>query len=196
MNWQASIQALPPLLQERVKNNLARFQEAMGQSDLERVLQAKIIQTLCLVWTASDFVANACLRQPSLLLDLQESGDLFRTYEPDFYTKALEQQLTNITDEATLMAVLRRFRRREMVRIIWRDLAGWASLEEIFEDLSQLAEDCLNSALAYLHHWQGERLGIPYGAHSGRPQALVVLAMGKLGARELNLSSDIDLIFA
>src|SRR5699024_6658014 len=99
-------------------------------------------------------------------------------------------------DEATLMAVLRRFRRREMVRIIWRDLAGWASLEEIFEDLSQLAEDCLNSALTYLHHWQGERLGIPYGAHSGRPQALVVLAMGKLGARELNLSSDIDLIFA
>lgn len=196
MSWQASLQALPSLLQGRVKNNLARFQEAMGQSDLERVLQAKIIQTLCLVWTASDFVTNACIRQPSLLLDLQESGDLFRTYESDFYIKTLEQQLTNITDEATLMAVLRRFRRREMVRIIWRDLAGWASLEEIFEDLSQLAEDCLNSALTYLHHWQGEKLGIPYGAYSGRPQALVVLGMGKLGARELNLSSDIDLIFA
>jgi glutamate-ammonia-ligase adenylyltransferase len=94
------------------------------------------------------------------------------------------------------MATLRRFRRREMVRIIWRDLAGWASLEEVLGDLSQLAEDCLNSALTYLHGWQSKKLGAPYGTESGKPQALIVLAMGKLGARELNLSSDIDLIFA
>lgn len=196
MDWQDSIQVLPPLLQGRIKNDLVRFQEALGRSDLEAILQAKIIETLCLVWVASDFVANSCIRQPLLLLDLQESGDLFRIYEPGFYAKTLEQQLTDIADEAALMATLRRFRRREMVRIIWRDLAGWANLEEVLEDLSQLAEDCLNSALACLHRWQSERLGTPYGACSGRPQTLVILGMGKLGARELNLSSDIDLIFA
>jgi glutamate-ammonia-ligase adenylyltransferase len=196
MNWQANIHALPSLLQGRLKNDLIRLQEALGRSDLETALQAKTTETLCLVWAASEFVASSCIRQPYLLLDLQESGDLFRTYEPDFYVKKLDQQLADIADEIGLMAALRRFRRREMIRIIWRDLAGWANFNEVLEDLSQLAEDCLNSALTCLHRWQSEKLGTPYGIISGKPQALVVLGMGKLGARELNLSSDIDLIFA
>ncbi|BAW79461.1 glutamate-ammonia-ligase adenylyltransferase [Candidatus Nitrosoglobus terrae] len=195
MDWQAKIQELPPLLQGRVKRDLARFQESLNQNGPEIRLQTKTKETLCSVWAASDFVASSCIRQPSLLFDLQESGDLFRTYEPDFYSKALKQQLAHVTNETVLMTVLRRFRRREMVRIIWRDLAGWADLEEILGDLSQLAEDCLNNALTCLHHWQSQELGTPYGFYSGKPQTLVILGMGKLGARELNLSSDIDLMF-
>ncbi|ADJ27102.1 bifunctional [glutamate--ammonia ligase]-adenylyl-L-tyrosine phosphorylase/[glutamate--ammonia-ligase] adenylyltransferase [Nitrosococcus watsonii] len=196
MNWQANIHKLPALLQGRLENDLARFQEALEQKDLEAVLKVKTLETLYLVWGASEFVATTCIRWPSLLLDLQGSGDLFRAYEPNHYAKNLAQQLTDISTETELMIALRRFRQREMVRIIWRDLAGWASLDEVFRELSQLAEACLNRALACLHYWQSEALGTPYGAVSGKPQSMVVLGMGKLGARELNLSSDIDLIFA
>ena len=82
-----------------------------------------------------------------------------------------------------------------MVRIIWRDLAGWADLSETTRDLSAMADTCIQQALAILHQWQSDELGVPRNAE-GREQELLVLGMGKLGARELNLSSDVDLIFS
>jgi glutamate-ammonia-ligase adenylyltransferase len=81
-----------------------------------------------------------------------------------------------------------------MVRIAWRDLAGLAGLEETLGDLTDLAERLVDAALERLHGWQTRRFGEPRDAE-GRPQRLVVLGMGKLGGRELNFSSDIDLIF-
>jgi glutamate-ammonia-ligase adenylyltransferase len=82
-----------------------------------------------------------------------------------------------------------------MVRIIWRDLAGLADLAETLEDLSELADQCIAQSLALLHGWCVAQWGEPRDA-AGRAQRLIILGMGKLGARELNLSSDIDLIFA
>ncbi|MEA3386309.1 MAG: bifunctional [glutamate--ammonia ligase]-adenylyl-L-tyrosine phosphorylase/[glutamate--ammonia-ligase] adenylyltransferase, partial [Thermodesulfobacteriota bacterium] len=81
-----------------------------------------------------------------------------------------------------------------MVRIAWRDLALWADLKETMEDLSSLAEACLKGALSLLHLWQCQELGQP-ADKEGSPQSLVILGMGKIGAGELNFSSDIDLIF-
>ncbi|MEO7557761.1 MAG: bifunctional [glutamate--ammonia ligase]-adenylyl-L-tyrosine phosphorylase/[glutamate--ammonia-ligase] adenylyltransferase, partial [Gammaproteobacteria bacterium] len=94
-----------------------------------------------------------------------------------------------------LAAALRQIRTREMLRIAWRDLAGWAGLDETLADLSALAAACIDSALDKLHTWQSQELGVPKSA-AGIAQSLVVIGMGKLGARELNFSSDIDLIFA
>jgi len=94
-----------------------------------------------------------------------------------------------------LQSILRTVRRREMVRIAFRDLAGWADLAETMTDLSAFADTCLEQTLGILYHWHCLRQGVPTGP-DGQPQHLVVIAMGKLGARELNFSSDIDLIFA
>ena len=99
-----------------------------------------------------------------------------------------------MTDEPGLHKALRLFRRRQMLRIIWRDLSGWADLDETLEDLSALADCCIGQTLALLRTWTEAEIGTPLDA-DGVPQSLVVLGMGKLGARELNLSSDIDLIF-
>jgi glutamate-ammonia-ligase adenylyltransferase len=82
-----------------------------------------------------------------------------------------------------------------MVRIAWRDLAGWADLQETMDCLSFLADSCLNCVESFLYKKLCREYGTPMNAE-GRPQKLVVLAMGKLGAGELNFSSDIDLIFA
>lgn len=147
------------------------------------------------VWLCSDFVTQACLAKPSLLQELQKSSDLVREYGADHYSHALRPQIAGCADEAALMKLLRLFRRREMLRIVWRDLAGSAPLAETLADLSQLADACIDLSLQKLYAWQCANLGTPTSA-AGASQQLVVLGMGKLGGSELNVSSDVDLIFA
>ena len=82
-----------------------------------------------------------------------------------------------------------------MIRIAWRDLAGWADLAETMSELSAFADTCLDQTLRILYQWQSDKHGVPMAA-DGSQRHLVVLGLGKLGARELNFSSDVDLIFA
>lgn len=100
-----------------------------------------------------------------------------------------------ITDEASLKRALRQLRQAVMLRLIARDLNGLANLEEVVETCALLAEVAVNTALAYLERWQREIYGEPL-SENGAAQSLIVAGMGKLGGRELNVSSDIDLIFA
>jgi glutamate-ammonia-ligase adenylyltransferase len=146
------------------------------------------------VWQASDFAAQTCLRYPDLLAALVNAGQLDQVLQAGEMAGQLETALAGVADEDALLPVLRRFRRRQMLRIIWRDICSKASLEETLEDLSELADQCIRQALEHLSSWAQARSGVPRDAQ-GKPQCLVVLGMGKLGARELNLSSDIDLIF-
>jgi glutamate-ammonia-ligase adenylyltransferase len=93
-----------------------------------------------------------------------------------------------------LDAGLRRYRNRQMLRIIWRDLCGLATLAETFSDLTMLAEICLQAAVdGHSRHLQ-EKYGKPR-SEDGSEQQLIVIGMGKLGGEELNLSSDIDVMF-
>ncbi len=143
----------------------------------------------------SDFVSQSCIRNPLMLQDLVQGGDLSRKYSKKAYGARLQQCLPDDLNETSLGMCLRHFRRREMVRIAWRDLAGWADLQETMDCLSTLADSCLNCVETVLYDWLCQEYGTPVNA-DGTPQRLVVLAMGKLGAGELNFSSDIDLIFA
>ena len=127
--------------------------------------------------------------------ELTSSGDIHIIYDCDAYQQRLNSRLVSVSNDVMLKQQLRYFRQREMVRIIWRDLAGWADLSETTRDLSAMADTCIQQALAILHQWQSDELGVPRNAE-GREQELLVLGMGKLGAGELNLSSDVDLIFS
>ncbi len=95
---------------------------------------------------------------------------------------------------AALQCVLRCWRNRYQLWIVYRHLCGWAPLEETTASLSALADVCIDQALVRVHAWEVSNRGQPVGAQSAAPQQLVVLALGKLGANELNLSSDVDLI--
>ena len=94
-----------------------------------------------------------------------------------------------------LPRALRNARRVLMLAVMERDLAGAADLAEVTLAMSVLAEQSIGLALASVADELTARLGIPHGADSGLPQILHVVGMGKLGGRELNVSSDIDLIF-
>ena len=187
------IQSLPSVLQPEVTRHWQAFSAAAQVAGVEPPTGTALAQ-LVTVWASSEFVARVCIREPALLAELLASGDLATRYPPDRYAIRLEGGLVEATDEDRLGVALRRFRRREMVRIAWRDLAGLAALEETLADLTDLAECLVGAALERLHGWQRQRFGEPRDAE-GQPQRLVVLGMGKLGGRELNFSSDIDLIF-
>lgn len=147
------------------------------------------------VFACSEFVAESFARDAILWEDLQRRQALEcgrptggQLCWPSAQRPGLE------TDEAQMQSWLRRWRRREMVRIAWRELAGRASLEETLEDLSAFADEAISVALDWA--WQSccARYGVAQYAEGGE-MPLVVVAMGKLGGRELNYSSDIDLVF-
>ena len=146
----------------------------------------------------SDFYGEQVARQHEWLCSALADGTLLedRDWVAHDWDHALADLLTPAASEHESLAALRTFRHREMLRILWRDHAQLASLEEAFEALSQLADCCIRSALSVATATLEEKYGTPYGTDSGQPQSLVVLGMGKLGGNELNFSSDIDLIFA
>ena len=90
-----------------------------------------------------------------------------------------------------------RFRRRELLRIYLRDIRRLATIAEITEEISNLADAILESALKLARREMDNRFGSPQETdEKGRtPRAFCIAALGKLGSRELNYSSDIDLIF-
>ncbi len=148
------------------------------------------------VSAGSDFVAEQAARSPEAFLDLADSGELERSLQTGELREQLHRSLAECADEDELARLLRRFRNRQQVRIIWRDLSRQADLLETCRDLSELADVCIDEACRWLYPRLCAQFGTPLGKRSGEPQQLVVLGMGKLGAGELNLSSDIDLIFA
>lgn len=132
------------------------------------------------------------LRKDAILLQ-----DLLQNLQKPYQLQEMQNFLAacEISDEITLKKALRQLRSRVMVRMISRDLAGLADLHEVMLTTSQLAECAINNALGYLHGWQAQIFGEPVDA-DGNLQRLIVIGMGKLGGMELNVSSDIDLIFA
>ncbi|MDD1649701.1 MAG: bifunctional [glutamate--ammonia ligase]-adenylyl-L-tyrosine phosphorylase/[glutamate--ammonia-ligase] adenylyltransferase, partial [Methylococcaceae bacterium] len=190
----ALTKTLPESLRPAVLSAWEIFrQNAAERSDDE--LPDHLLQSLPAVWATSPFIAGHCARRPELLFQLSDSGRLARAHAEDEYQRLLDDALSGVTTESELMQALRRFRNREMVRIAWRDIAGWAPLNDTLAEVSLLAETCVQAALDFLFRQACEARGTPLNL-KGAPQNLVVLGMGKLGAHELNFSSDIDLIFA
>ena len=143
------------------------------------------------VFAASDFVAQACARDTELLSDLTGRYAMAaRTAPGDYVARA---PTAGSGSDADMLSALRRWRRREMVRIAWRALAGWAEVEETLTELSDFADAAIRAAVEHARQALTARYGEPRSA-AGAVQPLVVVAMGKLGGRELNFSSDVDLV--
>ncbi|MCY1328506.1 Bifunctional glutamine synthetase adenylyltransferase/adenylyl-removing enzyme [compost metagenome] len=195
-----SLAALPATLKPLAERAGQNFQAAVA--DLPEDLRAGFESWpderhahFARVTAGSDFVAEQVARDPQMFLELAASGELERDLRRGELRAQLEGLLADCADEDELGRRLRRFRRRQQVRIIWRDLTRQADLAGTCRDLSDLADTCIDLAYQWLYLRHCQQFGTPMGRRSNLPQHLVVLGMGKLGAGELNLSSDIDLIF-
>jgi [glutamine synthetase] adenylyltransferase / [glutamine synthetase]-adenylyl-L-tyrosine phosphorylase len=186
---------IPDELNEDFLNKWKTFQKSMKGVQQKPWEDSHIFETLRWVFSLSEFVAKSCTRKPDLLSDLILSKDLAHRYTSETYSEKLKKAISDVRVEDELNRILRQFRQREMVRIAWRDLSGLSDLSETMSDLTALAEAVVSQSLALVYRWQCERYGSPFSSDGSR-QYLIVIGMGKLGARELNFSSDIDLIFA
>ena len=177
-------------------------------SSLLKQYQAGLTQLVA----SSDYAVDILVADANLLPQLLQQNRLATPLNLADYQAWCQEYLTDAqgqppADEASLQRALRLFRRAVMLRLLWRD-AQLAEKEPVWQpaaEVSYLAEVTTEAALTWLENFYAAAWGLPYSrgtsqaqVESGgvKPLRLVVLGMGKLGAGELNLSSDIDLIFA
>ena len=137
----------------------------------------------------SRYLTNQLNARPDLI------PELAATWEQPLTEELLQAPLRReFADDDAVRSALRRLRQRTMCHLALRDLCGLAPLEEIVECMTLLADVTTNFALDHYHRQLVETYGEPLDS-LGRPQRLMVIGMGKLGGRELNVSSDVDYIF-
>lgn len=208
----ASRQALAEILGELLSAVAQTADPDQALNDWERYLAAgihraqlfhylahapRMLHLLCTVFGNSPAMAQTFIRDPFLVYWLGEERVLEARPSASALTRELSHTLANFRTKALKLEALRRFKRREMLRIGIRDLLQLADLQETVAALSDLASITVQAAYDIVRHDLQERYGIPYHRHRGSRSEtrFVVLGMGKLGGWELNYSSDIDLIY-
>ncbi|WP_298939483.1 bifunctional [glutamate--ammonia ligase]-adenylyl-L-tyrosine phosphorylase/[glutamate--ammonia-ligase] adenylyltransferase [uncultured Psychromonas sp.] len=179
------------LLKAAAQKHIQQLSERFDLSTLSEQQQ----ETLFQVFSLSDFVANSLIKQPDIIPLLFESDLLISADRKSNLIDELKAVLAGTETETQLHHSLRLFRRKHMVVIAWRELLNLSSLKESFEHISLLADQLILQGLDWLYQLQCKEQGTPFG-ESGKQQTMFIFAMGKLGGKELNFSSDIDLIFS
>ena len=176
-------------------NNIERLAEQGDRAAFLGLLALHpgAVPLLARLSATSQFLADTLRRRPTLVPWLLEPRTM-RQWLKDELEEDLAGSLQPFTRHEARLNALRRFKYRHLLRIGCRDILGDADLTVTTEELSRLADVCLEAAW----RWAREKLEPQYGAPTGpegAPTGLAVIGMGKLGGDELNYSSDIDLIF-
>lgn len=182
---------------------LNSFERLSGVVPPEKLLQlserkkhlAQCIQ-LC---GSSPFLVNLMYKTPEILCWLFLENGINISRSAGDMQSAVLATVDESTDFTTLQKALRCFKRREIVRIAARDLNGLAPLEEVMRELADLASSTLQVAYQVCRSCLVRDHGIPLVAavdgSAAHEAEMTVIGMGKLGGRELNFSSDIDIIY-
>ncbi|MET0377416.1 MAG: bifunctional glutamine synthetase adenylyltransferase/deadenyltransferase, partial [Spongiibacteraceae bacterium] len=193
------IEQLPAILQRDVQLAIDSLLEACNETQradyVALLSDPAFAAPLLKLFAGSQFCAQICRRYPDWLLTLQRDGDLKRALADSEWRERLGAFIARAQTADDLDRALRQFRNREYLRILWRDFNRLCDMAATTADITRVAEVCIQKALDFHYTALAAEFGVPTSA-DGSAQQLVVLGMGKLGARELNLSSDIDLIFA
>ncbi|QDG53309.1 hypothetical protein FIV42_21950 [Persicimonas caeni] len=148
------------------------------------------------VFGSSDFLASIVMREPNVIDYLLGAGTVAIVREKDEMVRELERRLTGIHDPSHRLGRMRRFHQEEVLRIALHEVAGACDIGETVRQLSMLAEVVIDLILGEVYANLAQRLDATQG---GLPSVdelpFVVLAMGKLGGRELTFGSDLDIIF-
>ncbi|MBC2704149.1 bifunctional [glutamate--ammonia ligase]-adenylyl-L-tyrosine phosphorylase/[glutamate--ammonia-ligase] adenylyltransferase [Desulfobacula sp.] len=177
-----------------VKNRVDSFTESLKRDGLQIALDTDLKSDLIKIFLFSEFIAASFTKNPGIFKDLIDSKDLFKSYSEYTVVARLEKKISKDMDVATVKEILLQTKLYETIRIAWRDLTGKAKLSETLFDLSTLADAIVDMAIKVIYDEVCESYGLPVDSE-GNFQGMIVLGMGKLGAKELNFSSDIDLIF-
>ena len=158
----------------------------------------RMLDLLCTIFGNSDALAFTLIRDPMLVYWLAEEDVLSRAPTRRELERALQESIGHLAAKETKLDALRRFRRREMLRIGVRDLLKRAMVPETTASLSDLACVLIHAAYEIIDADLRQQYGVPmHQARKGRwvETGFTVIGMGKLGGHELNYSSDVDLIY-
>ena len=177
----------------RALNNLERFIAAARSSLALGALFERDptgLPILLKIFGSSQYLSDYLIRDT-------ESYDTLRLTEGqlcarDVLIDELIGEIATATDESTVMAILRRFKHRETLRIAFGDLIVEQRVEQVAEQISFVADAICSASVFWARKKLESKWGVPLKGES--PADYVILAMGKLGGIELNYSSDIDLI--
>ncbi len=176
-------------------NNWERYLQALPdpQEHFGRMLsQPMRLEILLSIFSASNFLADTLIRDPALLDYIGRPEILHARNSPDTVAEELRGFSKEAADRAAWLAALRRYRSREILRIGARDVCLGTPTATIMDELSCLADGIVEAALARLRMDAADQN--PAGGSGESGPRFCVLAFGKLGGRELNYSSDIDLL--
>ncbi len=176
-----------PAMPSRV-NNGTDYQPTVEQLQVLQTASEFAYQ----IWESRTVSCQTFLRSYPLnsTLTRQQIDDLIQDYTLD--------ENYQLADENKVMSGLRHLRTLLMMRWIWQDALQTISLEQLTDELSEFADGCISFAKDYTYQHLVAKYGEPtFINEQGNIQIddMAIMAMGKLGAQELNLSSDIDLIF-
>jgi glutamate-ammonia-ligase adenylyltransferase len=183
------LEPVPKSLHESVQRFCERVREQQGGAAVLESLGEERRRELAVVVAASEFAAGSLIQDPDALAWLERPEADVRAANAE-YARAAAQAPTL----AQAQHVLRQWRRREMLRIAWRDITARAPVEETLRAVSELADACIRAAVGAARAHLHAIFGTPRGA-AGKEVDFIVLGMGKLGGLELNFSSDVDLVF-
>jgi len=191
MRVDVELKSVPELLREPLARWWERACEQEGFLAAYAALPENLRAELPRVAAASEFAASVLIRDPQALqwFSGHDGPEAARLSSAEY-----EQRASGASVAADAQRLLREWRRREMLRIAWRDITGRAAVTETLRAVSDLADGCIRAAIAAAGLQLQALFGKPRNA-AGDEVPLIVLGMGKLGGRELNFSSDIDLVF-
>ncbi|MGO9633908.1 MAG: bifunctional [glutamate--ammonia ligase]-adenylyl-L-tyrosine phosphorylase/[glutamate--ammonia-ligase] adenylyltransferase [Steroidobacteraceae bacterium] len=179
---------------EILHDSVVRWWERVGRDGtlpgIHAALPGALQAELPRIVAASEFAASALIQDPEAL------GWVARHLEPSIAGAANSDYHRRVAAAATTaeaQRLLREWRRREMLRIAWRDIAGRTGVVDTLHALSELADGCIRAATTAAQAILENPFGRPRNA-AGADVPLIVVGMGKLGGRELNFSSDVDLV--
>ena len=158
------------------------------------VTEEEFSRQLTRAFVASEFIAKTSAQRPQYLIELIQSGELFEL-QTEAHLGRFAAAVNACNSDMELDKCLRHQRQMAMIRIIWRDLNRIADMRVITAELSRFADKSILLAAEFHYRALEKIYGTPMGRESNLAQPFMVLGMGKLGAGELNVSSDIDLIF-
>lgn len=193
------INALMTPSPDQALNSFERLAGVVPPGNLSELAGSRKRLAQCIMLCGSSpFLVNLMYKSTEILrwLFLENGIDLSRS--PEDMQAAVRATVDESTDFTGLQKALRCFKRREIVRIAARDLNGLAPLEEVMEELSDLASSTLQVAYEVCRSCLIRDHGVPLLSGDDEVQVeaeMTVIGMGKLGGRELNFSSDIDIIY-
>jgi [glutamine synthetase] adenylyltransferase / [glutamine synthetase]-adenylyl-L-tyrosine phosphorylase len=147
---------------------------------------------LARLFSSSPYLADLVITDPEAWEEIRLGGG--RPEKKEALAAALAGEMGRLEDDAAVLAALRRFKRRQTLRIAYGDIVGGQRLETVVAQISHVADCIVAAALQAAVAGVGRQRGTPLD-HDGRPATIAVFALGKLGGGELNYSSDIDLVF-